>query len=474
MRVGDLILESGQSSFASYAATIVPGGGVEGELVLESYLDETGSIDLGTASQSSYTTCTQCVFVRLSDGRIFLQESGQLTLTGDSQSSLGVLRGDLSGLQLTEVTLDPHTSESTPVPGGACVQVADLSFDTAATSTPCTTAQECVPLNPAASCDPRNLQCSVASTCSSLGECGPEGICTPQSNITAACYPRCILFDDESNCVPGEHCVPLNVRGDGYCKAEGSAAPGELCSEGDTTTGCADGSQCLSLSGAPPTSCFENCDPWSSNPGCAADELCTAPNSFCVDAAPFPLELGGLNAAAIGEPCSSNEFRCGVLNGSTRGGCYDLDFDGNRTCMEFCEPHLDACPDAGDVCARVFDEPTAGLCMRGCDYWSSQPACQGGEACALGRAVDLFSQPFPEQSFCLSLAIINPDPAAVGEPCAMTSLDGSPCAFDGFAARGQCAFGTCVQMCRIGGSDCGGGQTCTDLSQLGFSVGSCL
>lgn len=75
----------------------------------------TGAFILG----DNYETCNECVLINTSCTlnaclKIFLAESGTLTIT----STNSPFEGYLSNVKLREVTIDPFTFVSTPVPGG--------------------------------------------------------------------------------------------------------------------------------------------------------------------------------------------------------------------------------------------------------------------------------------------------------------------------------------------------------------------
>lgn len=91
-----------------------------------------GSFALGTGPESNYATCDHCVLVyrdiaNNAPGKTFFQSAGTLTLP--QPPGAATLDISFTDLTLVEVTIDPDTFISTPVPGGECyVQVSDVLF----------------------------------------------------------------------------------------------------------------------------------------------------------------------------------------------------------------------------------------------------------------------------------------------------------------------------------------------------------
>jgi len=96
----------------------------------------TGTVDLSQGDQTNYSTCTHCflVYEDFIDGTgpttIYFQTEGSFTIDSFG-ATLDAVAGSFSGVKLVEVTIDDSNMfESTPVPGGGCIEVADGSFDT--------------------------------------------------------------------------------------------------------------------------------------------------------------------------------------------------------------------------------------------------------------------------------------------------------------------------------------------------------
>ena len=94
-----------------------------------------GVIDLGSPFNSNWATCTECVLIELDwDGpapRHFFQTSGTMTIAPASNLEDGPFTVGIDGLNLVEVSYDPNDGHTTPVPGGACIDVTvspDLTF----------------------------------------------------------------------------------------------------------------------------------------------------------------------------------------------------------------------------------------------------------------------------------------------------------------------------------------------------------
>lgn len=97
-----------------------------------------GTFDLSAGKETNFSTCSHCVAV-FEDmnaageaARYFFQESGTLVLTVNPTPTTGEVKGRLEKVKLVEVTIDyaGKTYKSTPVPGGACVEIDALDIDT--------------------------------------------------------------------------------------------------------------------------------------------------------------------------------------------------------------------------------------------------------------------------------------------------------------------------------------------------------
>lgn len=109
------------------------GGDLTDSLYFYAYDPElTGTIDLGAGEEASFATCTACVLIvedQPEEGdpaRLYFQQSGTVDLGTTTPYYLG---GSLTDVTLVEVTIDGETGESTPVPGGQCLHITNLTFD---------------------------------------------------------------------------------------------------------------------------------------------------------------------------------------------------------------------------------------------------------------------------------------------------------------------------------------------------------
>lgn len=99
------------------------------------YVLQEGTIDLGSGNNANYETCLEC-FLLYEDidftnnwyERTFFQQSGELVFEEVKEGTMES-KGHAS-FRLVEVEIDDYTSESTPVPGGACYDVENLTWNT--------------------------------------------------------------------------------------------------------------------------------------------------------------------------------------------------------------------------------------------------------------------------------------------------------------------------------------------------------
>jgi hypothetical protein len=90
----------------------------------------TGSINLATGDDSNYQTCSECllVFQDFNDStnqytKAFFQSQGVLTIDPTTPPGSDPIILSWSNVKLVEVTIDPNTFISTPVPNGACYNI---------------------------------------------------------------------------------------------------------------------------------------------------------------------------------------------------------------------------------------------------------------------------------------------------------------------------------------------------------------
>lgn len=126
-----------------------PDGSVQGEVTPalggagpDSFLIElvdgmTGTFDLATGSDINYKTCDHClsVFEDTNDtgtpARRYFQSQGSITVTVADPNLDATSAGSISDLTLIEVTIvGGGDFTSNPVPGGKCIHVSTVSWDT--------------------------------------------------------------------------------------------------------------------------------------------------------------------------------------------------------------------------------------------------------------------------------------------------------------------------------------------------------
>ena len=142
----------------------------------DGYTLKEGTIDLGSGDNANYETCVECPllyedvdFYNNEYGRTFFQQKGELVFDEVKEGTFES-RGHAS-FRLVEVEIDDYSSVSTPVPGGACYEVENLTWDTI-----------CTP-----QCDGR-----VCGPDGCGGECGENG---------AGCGPDMACSADQQSCV---------------------------------------------------------------------------------------------------------------------------------------------------------------------------------------------------------------------------------------------------------------------------------
>lgn len=111
------------------------GGPAPDLLDLEIYDGSPGTFELSAGNDANYATCAHCVLLHrdinpdTGPAKTFFQTAGTLTYTDAAAETQTELDVQISGLRLVEVTFDPNTYESTPVPNGECyVQAEDNIF----------------------------------------------------------------------------------------------------------------------------------------------------------------------------------------------------------------------------------------------------------------------------------------------------------------------------------------------------------
>jgi len=192
---------------------------------------QSGSIDLGSATQSQTMTCTSCLgFLEDADvvtgtaGRTYFASKGTLNLT---TNTFPAIAGSLSDVTLVEVTIDAMSGVSTPVAGGKCIHIATASFNFPAAPQAWIDAM-CLPEDyadnalcncedcgvPDPDCSLSNLDvigCDAGQTCTDGKTCmgAPTGwTCTANKyNAGDGCDCNCGVYDADCDRAPAETIV---------------------------------------------------------------------------------------------------------------------------------------------------------------------------------------------------------------------------------------------------------------------------
>jgi hypothetical protein len=203
-----------------------------------------GSIDLSQNGNNALATCTACVVVvqdyGITGGRVFMASSGRLDLgtavfTQENSSHVRISNGSLREVRLVEVTVEADTS--TPVPDGACLEIASAAIAQSPAPPGWTCAADqygggagngcdcgCGVVDPDCSLGSEAVEgCAAGETCTSRGACLPGAwTCEPDFyNAHDGCDCNCGLVDPDCSepdasvfgCSSGEVCGP-----DGTCQ----------------------------------------------------------------------------------------------------------------------------------------------------------------------------------------------------------------------------------------------------------------
>jgi hypothetical protein len=126
--------DSGLPDLVAYGAALQPNiGDAGGDFFIFEFWPNggegarTGTFQLGQGDDADYATCARCFFV-VTDGPNLFATSGTLVISNDSTPMSGVIRATLTDATFVEVTIDPSTAHSTPVPGGRCASVGAFEF----------------------------------------------------------------------------------------------------------------------------------------------------------------------------------------------------------------------------------------------------------------------------------------------------------------------------------------------------------
>ena len=88
------------------------------------------TFDLGAGLNTAWESCNECILVYEDDGaKLYFQSEGSLTIEALNGEAQGTGEGTATGVTLIEVTLG-EGDVSIPVPGGDCLSIGSLSWDT--------------------------------------------------------------------------------------------------------------------------------------------------------------------------------------------------------------------------------------------------------------------------------------------------------------------------------------------------------
>ncbi|MEO6951930.1 MAG: hypothetical protein ABI321_08960 [Polyangia bacterium] len=323
-------------------------GGLTGELVL--YVgDEADLMSLpkvrtiqGTIGQPTVDGSFVVV-----DGKSYGLLSATITLNYVTSPLSSEIKASLSDLVFQETACVPTQNDMSSscttgyVAGCTFTAPASTLDTTVANGTACASSTDCGTNGKV--CDVMTSLCA-SSECSSDTDCGTNKLCVTQHApvsatdgvIAKACYAKCNPLV-ASSCGTSATCIrPIDrppTMGDGICLSDGPGAASGPCSQqvGSNSTGCTTGSLCVGVGfgpGGQMLACRATCDPFMTDPGCGAGSRCF--NGICAPAA------AGVDAAALGQPCTATNSYCADDGKAYRGFCANP-FGMGLMCRPFCE-----------------------------------------------------------------------------------------------------------------------------------------
>ncbi|MCC7542237.1 MAG: DUF4215 domain-containing protein [Deltaproteobacteria bacterium] len=328
---------------------------------------EPGMFDLGEAPNDNLATCQHCVWVEVDElpgtppEDIYYAASGTLDLETVQDPLTPVFAGTTGRVVLRRATV--VEGRSTFTPGGDCVSVPMLAFDTRPTpGRGCLSAEDCG--NPLLEvCDPRSNVCGDIQ-CGDFMGCPDDGdVCLTQfgDRYEGACYRSCDPTSPaaESGCAADQSCDQHGVEPTiGVCKTVGEAALGDPCELEDNGSVCGPGLLCSSVTGT----CTESCRYFDEESGCPDGTVCSL---FGVCEPP-----SSGDAASFDEPCDAAAelaSGCAADGEALRGICFA--YDGPLFCREACLG--DRGCEEEEFCALRFGSGL-GICL-------PDPVCGDGE-----------------------------------------------------------------------------------------------
>lgn len=267
---------------------------------------DVGVFELGVGADGNYGTCAHCVVMQGSNiERAFFADRGTLEMFEDPYSRR--LGARATGLRLVEVEVDPFTRESTPIPDGDCIEIADFE------------ATGNYPLQ-GWTCDEAQFNDGERCDCT-CGAWDPD--CNPGQTVCPPGVPDCELRET----LPIVDC-----------------APEQLCTFDPET-----------FAGA----CTDVCD-WAGRADACTGELAVCVYDIGVGDGPTCWNSAErVSAAALGEPCSDNTIYqqvCNVVDGFAEGYCGPA-----GECRPLCQTDED-CPVEDETCRHFAFEGDLGYC----------------------------------------------------------------------------------------------------------------
>lgn len=335
-----------------------------------------GEFTLGRAPDDNLATCQHCVWAELDDvpgtppDDIYFVTAGTLSLETVEDPLTEVFVGATGRVVLRRASV--VEGRSTLMPGGDCVSVAAVVFDTRPTpGRECLSAEDCG--NPLLEiCDPATNQCGEIQCGDFLSCADARDVCLTQygERYEGACYRSCdpAAPIGASGCRADQRCDQYGVLPtSGVCKTVGEAPLGAPCELEDNGSVCAAGSVCSSVTGT----CAATCRFFDGDPGCPSGTVCSL---FGVCEPP-----SSGDAARFGELCADDAELadgCAADGDAQRGICFA--FGGPLLCQEACLGELGCAPE--EFCALRFSSGL-GICL-------PDPVCGDGETGEIDEVCD--------------------------------------------------------------------------------------
>lgn len=289
---------------------------------------------------------------------------------------------------------------------------------------------------------------------------GDRFLLRPVATDPASATKFCVNQQVGHNASGGPSCLTWVCTPDCAGKVCGDNGCGGTCGSCGANEFCDDGGQCVQAAHC--TAASDCPDP--------ATQICSVTTRQCA-----AFECDATHACASGETCAVQTG--GVEGGTcvrtcTVGGtdcgddqtCFPQGILGDGICLfangttpttNCSTGNIETTCAPGAVCYGAEGGSTT--CGKVCAYWDPAPGCAVQDTCIL-------------QHFCVPSDALGADGAGLGAAC--SQADGTFCAVgQGGRSAGLCVNGTCTQICRLDGQDCGSGTCEPDLADA--SIGLC-